>query len=215
MRGKDCLLDRVNGIRLPVGSDLTQVSAHQGSSSSSKVTLPHSGSSLSVRWPSLRGILPQPHPILLRSSPSLAHGPWCRLGCLPVGPAAAFGACGTLTSGTLASWGLFAPLGHSNTVVPVPANPGQLVMADLPGVGLLGLWVPQRPWSQLGWCCVPMPLLLRIARISYVVFRHTMWRWLQGSPGRRRSPHLPSLLPLDRPPACCLWEEPGPALLRC
>ena len=100
-------------------------------------------------------------------------------------------------------------------VVPVPANPGQLVMADLPGVGLLGLWVPQRPWSQLGWCCVPMPLLLRIARISYVVFRHTMWRWLQGSPGRRRSPHLPSLLPLDRPPACCLWEEPGPALLRC
>ena len=74
MWGRHYSLDRVKGIRLLVGSDLTQVSAHQGSSSSSKVTLPHSGSSLSVWWPSLRGILPLTPPHLVKELTQL--GPW-------------------------------------------------------------------------------------------------------------------------------------------
>lgn len=99
MRGKDHSLDSVKGIRLPVGSD-TQVCS-SGVKQFFRRDTP-------TFWiiPFCPVVRPQrhlaPHPILLKSPPtwalSVAHG--AILGACPAGPVAAFGGCGTLTSGT-------------------------------------------------------------------------------------------------------------------
>lgn len=104
----------------------------------------------------------------------MAHGAILRA--CPAGPTTAFGACGTLISGTLASWGLFARLGHRNISGHSACACQPRAVGDVSSArgGAAGLWAPRRPWSQLGWCRVPMLLLLRIACISCVVFRHTL-----------------------------------------